>query len=74
MLGWKHVPPVFPVTERPDGAACGGPGILEGGDMDLIAVVQAVNDGAAQVMTFAIPIGVFAGILFWGFFQRSRLG
>ncbi|MGH9101943.1 MAG: hypothetical protein ACRDYD_03015 [Acidimicrobiales bacterium] len=25
-----------------------------------------------QVLTFAIPLGVFAAVLFWGFFQRRR--
>lgn len=31
------------------------------------------NTPAGGVLTFAIPIGVFAAVAVWGFFQRKRV-
>lgn len=38
--------------------------------LDIVALGH-YGTGTGQVMTFAIPIGVLAGVCFWGFFQRS---
>lgn len=42
--------------------------------MVLFALSQATSNGSAgQVLTFALPIGVFSAIVFWGFFQRGKI-
>lgn len=38
--------------------------------MDILAYVNDTRVGTAQVLTFALPVGVLGGVVFWGFFQR----
>lgn len=38
--------------------------------MDILAYVSDTRVGTAQVLTFALPVGVLGGVVFWGFFQR----
>lgn len=41
--------------------------------MEIIAYVSDTAIGTAQVLTFALPVGVFGGVIFWGFFQRPAV-
>lgn len=38
--------------------------------MDILAYISDTKVGTAQVLTFALPVGVLGGVMFWGFFQR----
>jgi hypothetical protein len=35
--------------------------------------VSSTSIGMGQDLPFAIPIGVLAAVMFWGFFQRKRV-
>ncbi len=38
-----------------------------------LLAVSSTSIGMGQDLTFAIPIGVLAAVMFWGFFQRKRV-
>ncbi len=38
----------------------------------MLAGVFPMDVPAGGVLTMVVPLGIFIGLLFWGFFQRKR--
>lgn len=41
--------------------------------MELLSAVLTSNSPAGGVLTFVIPVGIFAAAVLFGFFSRKRL-